>query len=499
MIKESSFTGTLPVASALALTGNTAIAKPGTVLSDLVTLSAPIETMGADGKPVITTKEQEAIAAGQSDLEFIGWRVQYATEGTLTDPTTHSRSMDAYIHDIAKAVTAHVAFAKNTVRPLVTEFAEAYQSYRASFEPKEAADSANIRVLRLPSVLSDESFLDTFTAFKGKPILKPDTGFCLGAKTTEELQQMILIGHQRTDKMISEWVSHLPESFLFNVWTSFFCASGVATPTGEVPVAVNYEEIARLNAFDKADVALAITLISRKLEDNVESTNLSLERYRTIASQYVEYGRTVLLSALESIAMMIRNGTLIVDKNVKTMTVSVNAEVYKPWLESGGTPEVLFGLLVDDASAFSVALIDDNKDKYAKRWEQYSAFYRNRELGNSFTYAKNFLEQQFINAMQTLTESEQEIVVKQPNLIEANVTKVREYLASVRPQDIGDSYDVALQLVAKIRFSYTSSYQILSDIVQASGYNPNVDVREAALLAVINYVSDYMADQIALG
>jgi len=498
MIKESSFTGTLPVASALDSIGKVAVAKPGTVLSDLVTYSAPIETMGEDGKPVITTKEQEAIAAGQSDLEFIGWRVQYATEGSLSDPTIHSRCMDAYIHDIAKAVTAHVAFAKNTVRPLVTEFAEAYQAYRAAFKPKEAADSANIRVLRLPSVLTDDSFLDTLTAYKGKPILKPETGFCLGAKSAEELQQMILIGHQRTDKMISEWVSHLPESFLFNVWTSFFCATGTAASTGEVPVAVNYEEISRLNAFDKADIALAITLISRKLEDNVESTDMSLERYRTIASQYVEYGRTLLLSALESVSLMLRVGTLIVDKNIKTMTVSVNAEVYKPWLESGGTPEVLFGILVDDAGALSVTLINDNKDKYAKRWDQYSSFYRNRELGNSFNYAKNFLEQQFIGSMQTLTESEQEIAAKQPNLIEANVVKMRQYLESVRPQDIEDSYDVALQLVAKIRFGYTSSYQILSDIVEAGKQNPNVDVREAALLAVINYVSDFMADQIAL-
>lgn len=498
MIKESSFTSTLPVASALALSGNIAVAKPGTILSELVAFSAPIETMGADGKPVLTTKEQEAIAAGQSDLDFIGWRVQYATEGTFEDPTDHSRAMDAYIRDISKAVTAHVSFAKNTVRPLVTEMAEAFQSYKASFKPKEAADSANIRVLRLPSVLSDESFLDTFSAFKGKPILRPDTSFSLGAKTAEELQQMVLIGHQRTDKMISEWVSNLPESFLFNVWTSFFCGTGVAATTGDTPVAINYDEVARLNAFDKADIALAITLISRKLEDNVESTNLSLERYRAIASQFVEYGRTLLLSALESIALMLRAGTLIIEKNVRTMTVCVNGEIYKTWLDSGGTPEVLFGLLVDDGSAISVTLINDSKDKYAKRWEQFSSFYRNRELGNSFTYAKNFLEQQFIGSLQNLTPSEQEIFAKRPNLIEANVAKAREFLASVRPQDIEDSYDVALQLVAKIRFAHTSAYQILSDIVEASKQNPNVDVREAALLAVINYVSDYMADQIAL-
>lgn len=499
MIKESSFTGTLPVAGALSAIGLSAVAKPGTVLSDLVTMSAPVETLGTDGKPVITTKEQEAIDAGQNDLEFFGWRVQYATEGTLADPTNHSRAMDAYIHDIAKAVTAHVAFAKNVVRPLVTELAEAYQSYRASFKPREAADSANIRVLRVPAVLTDESFLDTFSAFKGKPILRPDSGFSLPAKSAEELHQMLLVGHQRTDKLISEWVSHLPENFLFNVWSSFFCSAGSAMHDSQAPVAITYEEIAALNPFDKIDVALAITLIARKLEDNVETTTMSLERYRSIASQYVEFGRTTVLTALQTVSTMMRTGTLIVDKNTRTMTVSVNADVYKPWLDSGGTPEVLFGILIDDASAMSVALINDNKDKYAKRWEQYSTFYRNRELGNSFTYAKNFLEQNFINSLQTLTVSEQELVSKQASLIEINVNKAREYLASVRPQDIEDSYDVALRLVAKIRFGHTSAYQILSDIVEAGKQNPNVDVREAALLAVINYVSDYMADQIALG
>lgn len=498
MIQESSFTGTLPVASALAVTGNTAIAKPGTILAELVSLAAPIETTDSNGKAVITTKEQEALASGQSDLEHVGWRVQLATEGTLSDPTDHSRAMDAYIHDVAKAVSAHVAFAKNVVRPLVTELAESYQAYRASFKPREALDTATIRVLRLPAVLSDESFLDTFSSFKGKPILRPDSGFTLGPKSIDELQKMVLVGHERTDKLITEWLSSLHEGFLFNVWTAFFCKSGTASETGEAPVAINYEEVARLNPFDKADIALAITLISRKLEDNVESTEMSLERYRTMASQHVEYGRTLLLSALETVAMLLRTGTMIVDKSIKTMTISVNAEVYKPWLETGGTPEILFGLLVEDSSAMSLALINENKDKYAKRWEQYSTFYRNRELGNSFTYAKNFLDQQFSMSMQTLTESEQQVLVKQPALIEQSITNAREFLDGVRPQDIEDSYDVALILVAKIRFGYTSSYQILSDIVEASKQNPNVDVREAALLAVINYVSDYLADQIAL-
>ena len=54
----------------------------------------------------------------------------------------------------------------------------------------------------------------------------------------------------------------------------------------------------------------------------------------------------------------------------------------------------------------------------------------------------------------------------------------------------------ALYIVGAIRFSYTNSYNILFDMEEAMKANPNLDPREAATIAVINQITDYVSSQI---
>ena len=493
MIKESSFTGAIPSATALDAMGKTALPKSGTVIGELVRLSVPVD-FKENGTNNDTTL---APTPNESNLDTYALRVEFTTTGSLEAPTQHSLELDAYIRDLSKVVVQHVAFAKNVVRPLVTEFAESLNKYLTTAKPREAFETANIKSLRVPAILKDESFLDTLVAYKDKAILTPDVSLKLCSKSLPELQEFIYIGHDRSDKLIAEWLSHLPEAFLLNVWNSFFCPNASALE-GNGAIALNYDYVHSFNAFDKADHSLAILLLARKCASSVQESQHSLDTYQRFCAQYVDYASTTLIDALAKINLGIRTKTLIVDKNQNDLSVLVNAEVYGPWLESGGTPEVVLGALITPGSSSMLALIDEKRAEYLQQWNSYSTFYRTREANNSFAYAKNHIEALFAASLQTLTDSEKEILIKQPNLIETISDNAKLYISNMRPADIQDSYSVGLYLVAKTRFYYTSSYQILSDIVEASKHNPNVDVREAALIAVINYVSDFCADQITL-
>lgn len=57
---------------------------------------------------------------------------------------------------------------------------------------------------------------------------------------------------------------------------------------------------------------------------------------------------------------------------------------------------------------------------------------------------------------------------------------------------------MALELVAGIRFDYTPAKMILTDIDQTLKSSPDVDVREAALVAAANYLALYLAGQISI-
>jgi hypothetical protein len=65
-------------------------------------------------------------------------------------------------------------------------------------------------------------------------------------------------------------------------------------------------------------------------------------------------------------------------------------------------------------------------------------------------------------------------------------------------KDMDDYIGVSLKAIAKCRFFYTSSYNILDDINKIGMVNQEVDVREAALLATINYITDYLTNQLSI-
>jgi hypothetical protein len=261
-------------------------------------------------------------------------------------------------------------------------------------------------------------------------------------------------------------------------------------------VSYNYNDVGALNGFAKADVALAILLFARKISSEIQPSNMELSKYQSMCSQYVEYGSTLLIDALNKVNLAIRTKALIIEKNSFKLEVSVNGEVYPQWLQSGGTPEVILGALISEGSGFTQSLIDEKRDEYLRAWNSYCLFFRTREMNNSFTYAKNFIDNLFLTGLRSLHASEEEIAKTNSTFQENIIAKAKVYLESIKPDDLKDPYNIALILIAGIRFSYTSSYQILNDINEAGKINPNADVREAALLAVINYVSDFVADQI---
>lgn len=497
MISENSFSIAVPSAAVIAAAGKVAVAKPGTLISELVRLSVPVEMKDGNGATVQTTSEQKNPIQDWDTPSGYGYQVEYVTSGNPENPSLHTLEQDGYIADISKAVTKHVAHAKNNVRPLVSAFAEALQAYLTSAKPKEASEAYNIRTLRLPALLKDESFLDTLKGFKDTSILTPDVSLALEGKTKEELAEMVMMGHDRTNKLIAEWLSHKDDVFLLRIWANFFCKSGNSN-SDVVLSALQYEDLSRMNAFDKADHALAILLLANKITSDVQESGLSLAAYKNICSQYVQYASAMLVDAMVKLDLAIRTKQLIIEKNTLKQEIAVNGEVYPQWLEAGGSPEVLMGAMVANGSGSSQAMIDEKKEEYLRQWNSFATFFRTKEQNAAFSYVKGFIETHFAQSLAESEETEAEFIIRTPNFKETVVAAAQVALDNMKVTDLQDPFAVALLFVAKIRYYYTSSYQILSDIEEVRKVNPNADVREAALLAVINYVSDYVADQITL-
>jgi hypothetical protein len=480
MLQEISYNTAVSYGEALAANGQAIVPREGTILEELVRLSVPPTCVSV------------------TDTAKYGTVLTQVTQGTLDKPSEHSRELDAYVSQLSTLVKQHIGHAKDVVKPLVLELADKYVSYLENNKDKDASEEYAISTLFVPAVLKDSSFLDTLSYYKDRPAVEPSARFDFPVKTDEEVHAMILVGHDRTDKLITEWSTRLPETYLRSLWTLFFTNSVIEEGSGKI-LPTSYFDLNQLNGFDKANFALAYHLFSRFITNNVQESDFPLNTYKKLALDYQEYSGALLIDAMKRMDIMIRNKILIVSADSQySKTSKVNGEIYSEWLEKGGSPEIILGHLISGNQPNSMDLIDKNAKEYIRQWNSFTTFYRTRQINQAHEHKKTFLLGAFNMMFSDLSEIEKEYVIKYPDHISKAIEAFRVYLDGLKTEQLLDINQISLYAIAKCRFHYTSSYQILSDIQKASEMNKDMDVREAALLAVINYVADFLAGQMAI-
>jgi hypothetical protein len=482
MLNNDSYLAALSVAGELAEQGKVLAAKPNTPVHELVRFCSP----GIDYK-----------IENEDSVTGFGYFLENTTSNTIDEnksilSSNHSLELDGYVNDLSKLVTQHISLAKNVVKPLVVEYAEDLKNYLETHKAPSPSSKFEIIALKAPELLSDDSFLDSVNNYKQKSVLTPDNGktLALENKSKEELISLCSTGRDRTDELVKLWLSRQSEEFLSDVWVSFFTK---LTPVGKF---YSYENINSLNAYEAADIALAIYLLSKKIYDDVQTSVDSLQVYQTKVAQLRDYAGALLVFNINKIGLFEKAKTLVIEFSPVTYKAKVNGALYSEWIKTGGSAEVILGMLVSNSNVSSLTLIDQKSKDYVNSWNSYVMFHEANESNKMFDYFKDYLMISLDRSLNDLQDVEKDLFAKNNSFISTIKKLADKEIEQLRTSDIEDVYDVALKIIAKARFYYTSSYSILSDINEAGKKNPNVDVREAALLAAINYMGDYLAYQI---
>lgn len=487
MINTEGVLSAVALADLLAEKGMTVVAKPNTVLSELVRFT------NMELAPLFTGSAQGADQTGYANLAAMAHNV---TAGTLEEPSTHTRFMDGATADIGKAVISHISFARNIVKPLVIDYAEGVTQHLANFAPPSAADQFCVEVVDLPELLEDESFVDTLTRYAGKSILRPDAIPALSAKASDELLALMLMGDKDADEAIAAWYTRKGEGFFLNIWENFFRNRQEANPQK----LMSYDEIQAEDVFLRADYGLAMYLMAHKLYDSVDDAvqGVSLNAYRNIIAQTRDFAAALITASLLKITAYAKSRILVVSSNPDARCIKVFGTVYRPWLEQGGSPETILGLLVSEKRLSTQSAIDEIQQALLKQWKTHVVFHNTLESNKQFAYFKEALRVKFRALMLTLSAEETRFVDSTKDYVDKVNTLFTKELDSLKSSDMDNVHATALRLVCRARFYYTDAELILSDIIEAGRVNPDIDVREAAGIATMNYIFDYLSDQMSL-
>jgi hypothetical protein len=477
MIFADSVTHALPLALIAGKKGLQINPVPGTPLAELV-------------RATNSTVDVSCGTGNVLDNEFsslLGCNIETLTSGGDII-TTHDGIVDSFITDIATAVKQHISFAKNVVKPIVVDMAE--KTIEFLKEQPDPAAEMQVVVKSFPKPMTNAGFETSINKYDGVANITPDIQITGGEMTGAALLELMKTGSKDFDSDIGEWFVNYGEVNACLLWDNLFRKPGdVKTET-----VFGFDEIRTANSVDDF---LAIHLLARKLYDEVPE-NIAMENkvFKNAVAQYRDWSGAALFAHYAKYNSSIKLKTLVVGLDDRAKKITVNEPVYKAWLETGGNNEVLLGLLISGQLVFAQSLIDDRKEEFLSKWNTYLAFKRTASKNQVFNQFKDVLTIVFADEMKSFREEEQEFVNSNPDYTTSVTRKFKEQIDSLIFKDMEDVYSTCLKLVCRARFFYTDAEDILVGINEAVAANPKIDIREAALLSTIEYVCDYVCNQL---
>lgn len=460
------------------------VANSNSLLGQLVNLSA--------GQ---VSQDTSIMPPDQFTPEFVASladTISEASTGSLETPSLHDNAIGQVVDTLSTAVAAHISIARNVVKPHVMEFITEYAEYVNRTKVTDPASSFNIVQKELPSVFEDESFIEQFKYYEGKVSIIPKS-FIDFSSASVDVNSLMVTGSARIDKMLQEAVLEMGENYVQDVFDAFL------TYKSKPALGMSYENIGQQNIYDALYAALTLYVISQKLYANVPENvgDVDLSSYQDHMLQVRDFAGTMVNVLIKRAYFMIKNNTLVLKSDNAKRTIYVQGSLYRAFLEQGGTVEMVLGICASNSGLTSMASVLDARELLARGWNSYCTFAavsaENARLDNT----KMYLMTAFNSRMSNLSDVEKEYLAKDSQYVATASKEAIAYVSDLKLNDLDSLGEISLNLMARCRFYFTAGYQILAGIDQATKASPELDPREAALVSAINYVTDFLVDQIA--
>lgn len=444
------------------------------------------------GTPLETLVRHSAV----SDYDISPDTGQYATSKEIADLVARPCPVRGYNeHDIdrqelrkkvGEAVRNHLKFARTVVAPDVVSFVEAIQPMVIELS-RNPLHEVEVVVSDAYPFLEEPALIDSIERSKDIPVDNVPMNFRHDTRTDEEILELMKTGSASLDQAIASFTTRLEPGALKHIWETMF----TALSTGDGDNGMSFLEL--INQADKGITrSLVVFLVARKLWNNpTDDSNMTARQYEDLMVDYRDQAALSLLRARYRQQMAIDSGLLV--ESVSPNKITVNAAVYKDWIKTGGSNEVLLGLTLSSNPAMRVNTINENAQAYLAAWERHSLLSQATIRNRRFDRVKNLIEIEFGHYLTNLSEND--ISLQERPLI---ASRFQEALDSTRMDETEDIYGLVLRLLCAARYHQTDAEFILKTIDRVKRENPSIDVKEAATVATIEYTARWVGSQIKL-
>lgn len=492
MIRKEIAQAAIDLAESLDARGLGLVAVPGTELSELTNLSY-LKT--ADVMPLGVTPEELA-----REYQPVAEEIEMESSIGLSSPegsygSQHAEKLDELVTSLGDIVSQHMSFARNTVLPAVREFNTRVATSLEAI-PTTATFNPVLVKKSLPEPMLSSLLISAITEYRSTQYAPVGARPGAAPATAEEIIANMLTGNDAVDGDVRQWLGRLGESFIVDVWNAVFTADG--SPSATFTSLIEDRAIS-------IDAALLVFLLARRLIDTpTENAVNTLSQWRVSVGELLNQAGLRLTHAFDDAQRDLDTQLLVIGYTKDTVTV--NAGVYEQFIASGGSDAILFGNILTDAPRLFVPAILERAAEFLNTWERQNRLLTARNQNNRFSSSKSILafraEELIAENLQTFFPqlSDGGAVVQDinhPTVAEA-IKRIQAIIDGITEDDLKDLWKLSTEIVASGIFYYTDAKAILDGIHKACTMNPDIDVKEAALIATIEYVTDFIAAQLGV-
>jgi hypothetical protein len=456
----------------------------------LPVVNTPLASLNSDLNTVFNTTDGEFIPSPESYVAS----ANILTEGQ--DYSVYTANMDHTARSIAVYVQSHLSFAKNVVKPLITELVECFTEKVNAINISPATDFV-IEKLNLPAPMLVSDIKDAIDDYADIQAQIPNyVKFDAPELSIVEIVDLLKTGNKAVDESIDQWVAMKGEGFFTQVYEGLFTQK-------QTNLRQNGGWISTMD--NSWDSTLCAFLMTRNLHDKPwKDCNMSLVDYNVAIANLRDAAGYALTGIYSIMANCIKTNTLI--RSAFGSKMVVVKPVYDMWVQDGGNDVLLFGVLISGKRLNFINEINEAKIDLLKSWELHSAMSISTERNRKFTMMKKTLYGCVFDLVESNAEGvfthlkKEGFAVDHIEMQEYKTFKQKfeDYYAYVSDKDFADVWCMAKTIVCDQIFYYTDSGAILDGIEDATKNNPEISVDEAALLSTISYVTKYVCNQMVL-
>ncbi len=415
---------------------------------------------------------------------------------TLNDTAAHGDYMETAVRTISKTVQSNLHLARNVVNPIIATVVS---------EVEAAQKQAMTAMATVLSIVPDQyesiwssTLLDSMVErYKDTPAIGSTTIPNVHPLLTDDaIIELLKTGAGRFDKEVTAWVEEIGVECVVDVYRSYFSVSGQSgLDDGGEPMPIGYA-IGTTPADRRR--TLIVHLLARRLSANVlEGVEVPLNDYRELMAGVIEQSGRGVCRVLETrtrnrlqkrmITRWPQEGAEYMVNNPDAAQIEVNNDLYEEWLEQGGRPEILYGSFITDRNENQAQLIERGGE-YVIAWSRRAGLVRSAQRSDGFNTTLSALRRSITAQINTMSDDLLPDGSRGP--LHDRLLEALEVLSINQAAHL---YSCAKNLVCNVMFPHTDARLVLDTVDQVGADNPDLDIREVALLATIDILTRWVS------